>query len=79
MLCTLGLRRWSVGVVKMSIRRTSVVVIAGALFGCSGPEPVSEVPTDSTTQAASIATRPVETAAAIAFTEGPTVDADGPV
>ena len=63
----------------MSIRRTSVVAIAGALFGCSGPEPVSEVPADSTTQAESIATRPVETAAAIAFTEGPTVDADGNV
>ena len=63
----------------MSIRRTSVVVIAGALFGCSGPEPVSEAPADSTTQAESIATRPVETAAMIAFTEGPTVDADGNV
>ena len=63
----------------MSRPRTSVVLIAGALFGCSGPVPVSEVPVDTPMEAETVQTRPVETAAMIAFTEGPTVDADGNV
>ena len=67
------------GVVKMSTRWIYVALLASALFGCAGPEPTQDVPADVAPDPAAIATRPVEAAATIAFTEGPTVDADGNV
>ena len=67
------------GVVKMRMRRVCVALLTGMLFGCSGSEPASEVSVDATTEPEVIETRPVEAAATIAFTEGPTADADGNV
>ncbi len=63
----------------MSTKRICVALLGSALFGCSGSEPSPEIPVDAITEPEAVSTRRVEAAATIAFTEGPTVDAEGNV
>ncbi len=67
------------GVVNMIMRRVCVVLLSSVIFGCADSEPAQDGPADDVPEPVAIETRPVEAAATIAFTEGPTVDADGNV